>query len=73
MKPKQSQSEHIIKWLKIRRGKHGRSLTFLSALKMFGCGNMKGRAFDIRKKYPNLVTEFIRTKTGKRIAKYYLA
>lgn len=73
MKPKESQSERIINWLKIRRGKNGRRLTALDALRWFDCWNLKGRAFDIRKTHPNLKTEMVKTKSGKRIAQYFLA
>lgn len=72
MKPKQSQSERIIKWLKIRRGKHGRTLTAIEALVKFECWNLKARVFDLRKKY-NIITEMVWTKSRKRIAKYHLA
>lgn len=72
MKPKESQSERIIKWLKIRRGKHGRTLTAIEALVKFECWNLKARVFDLRKKY-NIITEMVWTKSRKRIAKYHLA
>lgn len=72
MKPKESQSERIIKWLKIRRGKNGRRLTALDALKRFNCWNLKGRIWDLRKKY-DVRKEWKKTRSGKIVANYFLA
>jgi hypothetical protein len=69
-KPKKpSQCKQILVWLRA-----GNGITFLEALRMFGCGNLKGRIYDLRKKgydIPN-PAEKIRTASGKWIAKYTL-
>jgi hypothetical protein len=66
-----SQSERIINWLKVRRGKNGRRLTALDALKRFNCWNLKGRIWDLRKKF-NIQKEWKKTRSGKIVASYYL-
>ena len=64
----------------------GGKLTFLKALDLFGCANLKGRIFEIREEYDTeycfqeifgeprqeIKTEMIKTRSGKRIAEYSL-
>ena len=61
----------------------GGKLTFLKALDLFGCANLKGRIHEIRHDYwrewgdskgqvKEIKTEMIKTRSGKRIAEYSL-
>ncbi len=53
--------------------KAGKSITFLQALTKFGCGNLKGRIHDLKKKQGMTIDkEWILTPiTKKRVAKYF--
>ncbi len=55
-------SEHLVK---------GGKITSIDALKLFGCWNLKGRIFDLRKKNMPIHTEMIRVGR-KRVALYSL-
>jgi len=64
---KPSQERQILVWLQA-----GNSITAMQALSIFGCWNLKGRMYDLRKKGYNIETKMIKTKSGKWIAKYKL-
>jgi hypothetical protein len=64
---KPSHKQRILAWMK-----RGRTITFLQALNMFGCANMKGRAFDIKKDGHPIDKKWVTTDSGKRVASYYL-
>lgn len=67
MKENPSQKTRILLWLK-----SGNTITALQALDMFGCLNLKGRAFDIKKMGFNIKMKLITTNTGKVIGEYSL-
>lgn len=54
-----------------RHLKSGKSITPLSALKMFNCFRLSGRIFDLKKEGMNIKTDLI-TKGNKTFAKYSL-
>ena len=67
---KQSQTAQILRYLRA-----GESLTAIDALNMFGCLRLAARMDDIKKiLLPNeaIVREWVKTATGKRVAKYSL-
>lgn len=67
---KQSQTAQILRYLRA-----GESLTAIDALNMFGCHRLAARMDDIKKiLLPNetIVREWVKTATGKRVAKYSL-
>ena len=51
--------------------KSGKSITALSALKLFGCFRLASRINQLREMY-NISTEMVKVKSGARIAKYSL-
>jgi hypothetical protein len=62
-----TQTEAIKKHLKA-----GKSLTFMQALMKFGCGNLKGRIYDLKKEGMRIDKEWIRTPiTKKVVARYF--
>lgn len=67
---KQSQTAQILRYLRA-----GESLTAIDALNMFGCWNLKGRIWDVKKlleQNEKIQREWVKTATGKRVAKYSL-
>lgn len=62
-----SQKTQILLWLK-----DGNTITALQALDMFGCLNLKGRCWDIKKMGFNIKMKLITTNTGKVIGEYSL-
>lgn len=62
-----SQSEEIKNYLI-----SGGSLTGLDALRLFQCWSLTQRVFDLRMKGLPIITEMIKTESGKRIARYEL-
>ena len=79
---KTSQKKQIREYLE-----SGGKLTAMAALDFWGCWNLKGRIYDIREEYHDewlaqkprnkkpmkeIKTEMVTTKSGKRIALYYI-
>ena len=67
---KQSQTADILRYLRA-----GESLTAMDALNMFGCWNLKGRIWDVKKLLePNeqIQRQWVKTESGKRVARYSL-
>lgn len=79
---KTSQKKEIRRFLE-----NGGKLTAMAALDWWGCWNLKGRVYDIREEYADewfnqppgnkkpvqeIKTEMIKTRSGKRIAEYFL-
>jgi hypothetical protein len=62
-----SQKKIILK--KLQKGER---ITPLDALSEIGCFRLSGRIFEIREEGYDVRTEIIKTKSGKRIARYYL-
>lgn len=65
---KQSQEQRISKHLK-----SGKTLTSISALKLFGCFRLSGRIFNLKKQGLSIKSETITTPSGKRVSKYSLS
>lgn len=69
MKPKKSQNDLIVEYLK----PFGRSLTWLDALKRFNCRALNSRISDLRGRGIRFGSKFIEDKrTGKRYKKYWM-
>jgi hypothetical protein len=62
----ESQCKQIIRHLL-----NGGTLTSLQALRMFGCLNLKGRIFDLRKQGFDIKTDMVQ-RGKKRVALYSL-
>lgn len=60
-----SQKDQIYSYLKKRH-----TLTPLLALNLFGCFCLAERIRDIRNDGHRVITEIVKTKTGKRVARY---
>lgn len=63
-----SQCERIARYLQ-----RGRTLTPLSALRLFDCLRLGGRIRDLRKRGYRIKTELVKVSGNKRIARYRLA
>ncbi|MDR5728305.1 MAG: helix-turn-helix domain-containing protein [Terriglobia bacterium] len=63
-----SQCERIARYLQ-----RGRTLTPLSALRLFDCLRLGGRIHQLRGKGYRIKTDIIEISGGKRIARYSLA
>jgi len=64
---KESQEKQIINYLR-----KGNKLTSLEALTMFGCLRLSGRIHRLRNQGYFIMTNIIKTNSGKRIAEYEL-
>ena len=62
-----SQNERIARYLQ-----RGRTLTPLSALRLFDCLRLGGRIHDLRRQGYRIKSEIIEISGGKRIARYRL-
>lgn len=56
-----------------RHLRSGKSLTALSALRMFDCFRLAARVKQLKNKGLPIVSETVRLRRGKRIARYSLA
>jgi len=65
---KQSQEQRISKHLK-----SGKTLTAISALKLFGCFRISARIFQLKKQGMDIKSEIITTASGKRVSRYSIA
>ena len=63
-----TQEEQILKALQ-----RGRKITALDALSEWNCFRLGARCYDLRQKGYNIITETVRTSSGKNIARYSLA
>ena len=52
--------------------KHGKSITPLQALRWFGSLRLGARIWDLKRMGYNILTEIVKTETGKHVAKYSL-
>lgn len=52
--------------------RNGKTITALEALGVFGCFNLKGRIFDLKKRGHNIFKVMKQDATGKRYASYRL-
>ena len=50
----------------------GERITQLEAYGRFDCTRLSGRICDLRDEGLNIITEMIKTKSGKRIAEYHI-
>ena len=66
-KTSRSQTDLILEWMLA-----GNTITQLEALSMYGCSRLAARIADIRAKGYLVYSEFITTRSGKRIKRYYL-
>ena len=61
----ESQKDQIFKYLF-----SGKKLTALEALNLFGCWSLAQRIFNLKSEGVDIITERIKTSTGKFIAQY---
>ncbi len=67
MNETKSQNEAILAHLQ-----NGGKVSSLTALQMFGCLRMSGRAYDLRKAGYDVRDRWIETESGKRVKEYYI-
>lgn len=62
-----SQAEEILAWLKA-----GHSLTKLESINRFGCMNLGGRVWDLKREGHDIQSEMVELPNGKHVARYWL-
>lgn len=67
MNESKSQNDAILQYLQ-----RGGKVTSLSALSLFGCLRLSGRAFDLRRAGFDVRDRWIETTSGKRVKEYYI-
>lgn len=63
-----TQCAMILEWMQ-----KGNTITSLEALKMFGCMRLASRVCDLRDRGINILTQKIKTNSGKWVTEYRLA